>query len=52
MQAMDAINSKYGSRQLHYAAENLASSWQPKRNLRSPRYTTDWAELPAVYLRS
>jgi DNA polymerase V len=45
-QIIDAITSRYGVRQLHYAAEDLADAWQPKHDLRSPRYTTAWAELP------
>jgi DNA polymerase V len=52
MKAMDSINNRFGSKQLRFAAENLGSSWQPKQNLRSPRYTTEWAELPLVHVRN
>jgi DNA polymerase V len=52
MQALDEINSRYGGRQLRYAAENLGDSWQPKHDLRSPRYTTEWDELPTVHVRA
>jgi DNA polymerase V len=48
MQAVDAINQRFGSRHLYYAAEDLGQSWQPKHNLRSPRYTTLWDELPTA----
>jgi len=49
LQAFDAINGRYGPRTIRYAAEDLSAAWQPKRNHRSPRYTTDWQELPTVY---
>jgi DNA polymerase V len=50
MQAVDAINKRFGARHLYYAAEDLGQSWQPKHNLRSPRYTTVWEELPSAML--
>ena len=31
-----------------YAAEDLSDAWQPKHGSRSPRYTTDWDELPVA----
>jgi DNA polymerase V len=48
LRAVDAINSRYGRQTVHYAAEDLSDTWQPKRALRSPRYTTNWQELPLV----
>jgi DNA polymerase V len=50
MQAIDAINQRFGARHMYYAAEDLGQSWQPKHNLRSPRYTTLWDELPTALL--
>ncbi len=50
LQAVDSINKRYGRQTVHYAAEDLSNSWQPKRLLRSPRYTTSWQELPVVRL--
>jgi DNA polymerase V len=47
--AVDSINKRYGRQTVHYAAEDLSNSWQPKRLLRSPRYTTNWQELPVVH---
>jgi DNA polymerase V len=44
--ALDTINSRFGSRTLHYAAEDLSQAWTPKHELRSPRYTSNWQELP------
>jgi DNA polymerase V len=48
LQAFDSINSRYGGRTIRYAAEDLSQAWQPKRQLRGPRYTTNWAELPVA----
>lgn len=46
MQAVDAINKKLGKNKIYYAAEDLGRSWQPKHQIRSPRYVSDWNELP------
>lgn len=51
MNAVDKLNQKYGARTVRIAAEDLGSSWEPKHNFRSPRYTTNWAELPAVIIK-
>lgn len=45
MQALDAINTRYGKRTAYFASENLGSSWQPIRKIQMPRYTTQWDEL-------
>lgn len=50
MQALDAINSRYGKGKLRFAAEDLSKRWQPKHRLRSPRYTSNWDELPVAVL--
>jgi DNA polymerase V len=52
LRAFDAINARYGPRTIHYAAEDLSAAWQPKRAHRSPRYTTNWQELPLIKSRS
>lgn len=46
MRALDAINKRWGRGKVYYAAEDLSKSWQPKRHIRSPRYVSDWNELP------
>ncbi len=51
LRALDALNNRYGKRTVHYAAENLSKAWEPKHQMRSPRYTTNWAELPIVKLK-
>lgn len=48
MGAIDVINARYGRRTICYAAENLGNAWEPRRGLRSPRYTTAWDELPTA----
>jgi DNA polymerase V len=51
MQALDVINAKHGKGKIYYAAEGLGTSWQPKRQIRSPEYLTNWEELPEAHLR-
>lgn len=46
MQAMDDINNRFGRGRVRFASEDLAKQWTPKQRLRSPRYTTEWTELP------
>lgn len=48
--AIDAIAGRYGKDRIGYAAEKLSARWEPKRQLRSPRYTTKWNELPLARL--
>lgn len=46
MQAFDHINTKIGKGKIYYAAQDLSSKWQPKHQIRSPRYVSNWDELP------
>jgi DNA polymerase V len=46
MQAIDKINARHGKTRIHYAAEDLGRSWEPKQQIRSPRYVSNWNELP------
>lgn len=50
--AVDAINKRFGTGRIHYAAEDLSRRWQPKRRLCSPRYTNSWDELPIARILS
>lgn len=50
MQAVDTLNSRYGRNTVRYASENLSTAWQPLKDLQTPRYTTQWGELPKVKL--
>ena len=47
MKASDKINLRHGKGHIYYA-ENLSKSWQPKRQIRSPRYVSNWKELPSA----
>lgn len=46
MHAVDELNHRFGKRTIRFAAEQLGSTWRPKYQLRSPRFTTNWDELP------
>lgn len=48
MKALDDINSRFGAHKLYFAAEDLAHTWEPKRSLQSPCYTTRWQDLPTA----
>lgn len=48
MQALDDINTKWGRGKIYYAAEKLSDAWRPKHHLRSPRYVSNWDELPVA----
>jgi DNA polymerase V len=48
MRALDHLNRRYGKGTLRYAAEDLSKRWEPKHHLRSPRYTSQWSELPVA----
>ena len=50
MEAFDAVNAKHGKGTIRYAAEGLSQAWQPRKKLSSPRYTSDWADLPEARL--
>ena len=47
MQAMDAINQRYGRGAVHLAAEN-SESWKPNQERLSPLYTTRWGDIIEV----
>lgn len=51
MDALDTLNKRYGKHTVYFAAEDLGSSWQPKRTSQMPRFTTRWEELPPVQVR-
>lgn len=50
MKALDSINSKWGRGKIRYAAEDLSKSWQPRRQIGSPRYVSRWDELPEAHI--
>lgn len=52
LRAFDAINSRFGKSTIRYAAEDLSGAWEPKHDFRSPRYTSQWADLPMLKIAS
>jgi DNA polymerase V len=48
LQGVDEINEQLGRGTLHYGAEGLKQGWQTRAEQRSPRWTTQWSELPIV----
>ena len=49
MKVIDGINLKQGKGTLFFAAQGIKRNWSMRMNIRSPRYTTQWDELPKVY---
>ena len=49
MRAADRLNARYNTRLIRYASEHLErTEWHSKHQLRSPAYTTSWADLPVI----
>jgi len=48
MSALDAINGKMGSGTLRPAGMGIKREWGVKFDVKSPAWTTNWDELPAV----
>lgn len=49
MNVLDKVNSAYGRGTLKLAASGLGTKpWHMRQELRSPRYTTCWREIPVV----
>jgi DNA polymerase V len=48
MQAMDAINSRFGNAVIRLAASGTKQEWQMRSSNKSPNYTTRWDELPVA----
>ncbi|ARW11791.1 Y-family DNA polymerase [Acetobacter ascendens] len=48
MEAMDAINSRYGRETVRPLATGTVRSWRPRQDMLSPRYTTEIGEIMEV----
>ena len=46
MQTLDAINDRFGRASLFLGSAGVAALWTARSDNRSPRYTTQWDELP------
>jgi DNA polymerase V len=51
MRALDTINQKHGKGRIYYAAVDLSNTWEPKHQIRSPRYVSQWSELPTAHIK-
>lgn len=47
--AVDSINARFGRGTLQHLAEGLEKAWSMKSERLSPRYTTDWRQLPLAH---
>jgi DNA polymerase V len=45
MQAVDALNGRYGRDTVRFAATGIRRAWKLRSEFISPRYTTCWEEL-------
>ena len=48
MRAIDNLNRSMGRDTVRYAGSGIKRDWEMKRELLSPRYTTNWKDLPKV----
>jgi DNA polymerase V len=48
MAVVDQINARFGKGTIKVAATGLKQSWQMRSEMRSPRYTTRWGEIPVA----
>lgn len=48
MNAVDSINRRFGRGTTRFLAEGIEQSWQMKRQLKSPAWTTKLAEIPVA----
>src|SRR5690606_23640019 len=46
MQLMDRLNNEYGRNTLYVASSGIQQRWSTQFEMRTPRYTTCWDELP------
>jgi len=49
MGAMDEINNRWGSDTVQFAAAGIGQLWQMRQSRKTPRFTTQWGEIPAVH---
>jgi len=49
MRAVDAVNARTGRGALKYAAAGIDRPWKMNQRKLSPRYTTNWPDVPVVW---
>jgi len=52
MNVFDSINQKFGRHTIALAAAGVSQPWSMRADLRSPRYTTRWSDLPVIKNRT
>lgn len=50
MNAIDTINTNYGTHFIRYASMGISQTWKAKFYKKSPRYTTHWNEILKVHI--
>jgi DNA polymerase V len=48
MRELDKLNLRYGRGTVRVSAQGAYKEWQMRQERKSPNYTTDWNEVPAV----
>ena len=48
MKAIDGLNSRFGRGTIKVSTGGMRDEWGMRQERKSPNYTTDWSELPAV----
>lgn len=51
MSSIDQLNRKYGHVVYHASEKSSDDQWRSRKSLCSPRYATNWAELPTIPYR-
>jgi DNA polymerase V len=51
MAAMDILNVKHGRNTVFLGAAGPSQHWAMRSNNRTPRYTTDWHDVPTVFAK-
>ena len=51
MNTIDCINKRWGGNTIQCAASGVRKDWKMRQSVKSPNYTTCWAELPVVKAR-
>ena len=46
MKIFDTLRQRWGKEGCFFAARGVSTSWHPKTSTKTPRYTTNWKELP------
>ena len=46
--AVEEVAARYGPAGGFWGAQGIDQSWSMRREMRTPRYTTNWSEIPAI----